>query len=250
MTIPGYRAGLDELRQRESYPETFFKFCDDHRKHLIECLEGVRSCLSVGPGYGDVDSFIIHKFLPNLDEYFAIEPNPENFVTLHENIGVLSSEHCKMTTHLYKEDANGWGGVGKQVDVILCFAMLYHIKDVEGFLKSCHSWLKPGGILWLTVPNCDVFIVKMAEILSLNRSSMVKTPPSNILNKLCFQSMEKYAHPCEFDLKNADEVLLRIMLYREPTKEETCKFQQFIVKQYGEGNCVNKYSYDVFICKK
>ena len=88
MSIPGYRAGLDELHERSTYPQVLYTFCDQHRDELEEHLMAATSCLSFGAGLGNVDSFIIRKFMPALRSSHGIEPNPENMRTLHElNIG-------------------------------------------------------------------------------------------------------------------------------------------------------------------
>ena len=145
MAIPGYRAGLDELESRSMYPEALYNFCNQRRGELEEHFGAATSCLSVGAGHGEVDSFLIRKLMPSLRTYHAVEPDPENMHTLHENIGKVAHARADLSTYFYTEDANTWDGIGQQADVILCLCMLSHIKDIKDFLRKCQSWLNPGG---------------------------------------------------------------------------------------------------------
>ena len=250
MSIPLYRDSLKELHKRRVFPNAFYNFCNEHPDAIEGNLKAATSCLSIGAGLGDVDSFIIQKFMPALRSYHAVEPDAENMRTLHENIGKVAHARAGLSTYFYTDDANTWEGLGQQVDVIICICVLYYMKDIKSFLKKCHSWLNPGGSLWLVVADLDVIFVPLAEIFELNRSSMVENPPRGVLSKLDFHQVAEYNFPTAFNLEDVNVDFLRILLFREPTEDEMNRFKQFVEDKYSKDNYINKFTHEVFLCKK
>lgn len=245
MAYPEYRADLDVSYRSSAYPGSFFAWCTEHQVEISQYLEGARSCLSVGPHYGDIDCFIMRHFLPNLEEYSAIEPNLENFSKPLSTVGSAMAERPGVSTHFYLEDANDWAGMGHQVDVILCLGVLQYMRDVEGFLRTCQGWLRPGGMLWVMVSDTHAIFPSLAQLFDLSSSSLTHT--GDILKRLDFQNVLPYEY--QFDLKDVGKVFLRLALLREPTAQDTAKYQHFVHQQYAKEHFVHRFNRRVFICK-
>ncbi|MCX6738915.1 MAG: methyltransferase domain-containing protein, partial [Candidatus Parcubacteria bacterium] len=54
---------------------------------------------------------------------------------------------------------------GLYYDIVCSFQVLEHVPDVKSFLDASLAILKPGGLMIISVPNNDSFILRNGEIL-------------------------------------------------------------------------------------
>jgi SAM-dependent methyltransferase len=69
-----------------------------------------------------------------------------------------------MRAHLKADRINVFGGLddapSATFDLVTMFQVLEHIADFRGTIAECHRVLKPGGLLVITVPDCDAMLAQ------------------------------------------------------------------------------------------
>ena len=227
----GYKAALEEYWHRTSIDNTF-KFVTDHKKELK--LSHACSCLSIGPGPGDLDVHIIRTLMPELQQYWAVERDPDIFVELHEKIGKVVAGRPHMETHFYLGNAVEWEGPSQKVDVILCCHVLYYIQDVPRFLQKCKSWLTPGGCIWIMQSDCGEFFKQLANYFSSDDGSMHAPPLREIVNQMNFRSVEQYGFQHTTNLSIPNKAFVSFCLNREALPQDEEIFQTMLNKEFSD----------------
>ena len=91
-------------------------------------LNSVRSCVSVGCGYGLLDLIFVEQCMPNISEFVAIEPDAacaaELRVKLPDQLPHVKSVVCE-------ETVESWQGTGHPVDAVLLIHFLYYFNRGE-----------------------------------------------------------------------------------------------------------------------
>ena len=230
--FPGYKAVYEEFVQRTNEDQVI-KFLTDHKEEMN--FSHATSCLSIGPGPGDMDAQIITALMPELQKYWAVERDPNMIVKLHGNIGKVAAGRSNLETHFYLEDAMEWEGPVQKVDIILCFHVLSHIQDVKHFLQKCKTWLAPGGCIWIMQADCREFFKQLADYFPSGVCCSTHTPPlRDIAHQIEFKCVEQYSFQHETDLSSPNKALVSFWLNREalPRDEET--FLTMLNKEYPE----------------
>lgn len=107
----------------------------------------VKSILSLGIGHRIVSQSIIGEFKNNIERYVIVEGSPEiiadyknRFPDLPKGVEIV---------HSYFEDFN----VAEKFDAIEMGFVLEHVDDPAQIINIFKKFLKPGGTIFLAVPN-------------------------------------------------------------------------------------------------
>lgn len=250
MLIPNYRQSREEMDRRSIFMHNMYLTCAEHKEEIQKALCSAQSCLSIGPGSGGLDMFVIRMFMPELKDFYAVEPNKENFLAMRENMHKIQV-HQSFSVHLFQENPEAWQGlVDTKVDVILCFMMLSHVPDTGEFINKCHSWLKPGGVLWLSHPDDNIIIHRMKDILPNARGNLVEVDVPNILEDTGFKWLAHYTFEWSYCLRQVTKDFLRALICREPTEEDFERFVEFVDKHHGKDDYLNHWAAEVHLCQK
>lgn len=104
---------------------------------------GPDNILDIGSGMGDSLKYLKENIFPEAN-YFAIEPSDFCIENLKKNgIEILSKD----------VDSNWQNGNENKYDFIIMRHVLEHFLDPISVLKKASAVLKPGGILFVAVPN-------------------------------------------------------------------------------------------------
>lgn len=156
---------LDDVTQGENqdieywgYPEYFTKHQEVFNFFFTERYQRIKSNLSVdgdwldvGSGFGLWQSFLSEKNLPN--QGLEIEKN----ACLHAQQQGLNVHHISIENFASEE---------KYAVISMC-DVLEHVESPQEVLKKCHNFLKPGGLLYLQVPNVMGFKYPYGDSLGL-----------------------------------------------------------------------------------
>ena len=121
------------------------------------------SCLSVGPGGGELDALLIANLMPKLERYVAIEPDTGNIKELVPRLIDALGDRKNFELH---------GGVVEDVldnvqghfDVVLFIHVLYYIKDFKSLVERLKRLLRPGSkVLVALTKRSDLFTSLMKE---------------------------------------------------------------------------------------
>ena len=78
---------LFAIRERNKYDSVFEHALDE--LHGKVDLSWVKSCVSLGTGYGQHEMLFTRRFLPNLKTFVAVEPDHESVKVLRASIKVV-----------------------------------------------------------------------------------------------------------------------------------------------------------------
>lgn len=147
--------------------------------------------LEIGPGLGFMIEFFKDKF-PEL-EYSIIESDIENLEKLKKKITNSYSEIDKA------RDEN--------FDLIILSHVLEHMNDPLAFLKKVKSKLKPGGYIFIEVPNEDYKFKKEDEphLLFFNQDSM-----KTLLTKANLNCVKISNHGPEVEQRLIDRFIFKL----------------------------------------
>ncbi|MCK9907659.1 bifunctional 2-polyprenyl-6-hydroxyphenol methylase/3-demethylubiquinol 3-O-methyltransferase UbiG [Microbacteriaceae bacterium K1510] len=126
---------LNPVRVGYIRDEVAAHFGRDGRK--LDCLKGLRM-LDIGCGAG-----ILSEPLARLGaEMVGADPAEENIevARAHAEDGELSIDYRATTAEDLAE-------AGERFDVVLAMEVVEHVVDVNDFIRTCASMVKPGGLL-------------------------------------------------------------------------------------------------------
>lgn len=120
--------------------------------------EGVgQSILELGPAEGTMTDILYPQFPKDYTVVDAVESYIELLKKKHPNI--------KGEASLFEEYQPD-----KLYDSIVLGHVLEHVDNTVTILKKCRSWLKPGGQIMASVPNCDSIHRQAAVIMGLQKT--------------------------------------------------------------------------------
>lgn len=132
-----------------------FKFYDENQWYLAHYAKKLcysirnnnyTSVLSLGIGHRVVSEHILSEFDHSLESYTIIEGSEDIIANFLNNTG----NHLGVTVkHSYFEEYD----TNERCDVIEMGFVLEHVDDPELILKRFSKFLKPGGTLFVAVPN-------------------------------------------------------------------------------------------------
>lgn len=139
---------------REAYGEGF-KFHNDnvvmlswYSQRVIRAMQAsaVTSCLSLGIGHKIVSCALMHSLEPRLQRYVIIEGSGEFIREFKANVPV--PPHVSIVHSLFEEFETG-----ERFDAIEMGFVLEHVDDPMAVLKQFSGFLRPGGTIFIAVPN-------------------------------------------------------------------------------------------------
>ncbi len=129
-------------------PSHFYKLHDKEQADKLKMLgtENIRGKIIADVGCGAGSFLDIIKGLAS--KTIAVEPTK----SFHHELRTKGH-----VTYSYCEDAlKEWA---ETVDIVVSFAVLEHIEDTLSFLKEIKSLLKPDGLLLISTPNTDDWLL-------------------------------------------------------------------------------------------
>ena len=138
-----YMKSLAEFRNRgndrEVVANTVSKIFADVK------LDGVRSCLAIGPGEGWYDIEFVKRCAANTSKFIGVEFDHASAEHLRTS---LRSSLPGVESQVFETYVQNWDGPGMPVDLVTMFHLLYYIEagERQQLLKKVHdSWLVSGG---------------------------------------------------------------------------------------------------------
>jgi len=123
--------------------EPCFRFAEDSTiKFLIEYCNFKR-ILDIGCGNGN---FILRLFKNGYDAY-----------GVEQNAGARKYADPRIESRILYKDINECNFPSHSFDVVTMFHSLEHIYDMNGLFSEINRILKPGGYLYICVPDADFF---------------------------------------------------------------------------------------------
>jgi 2-polyprenyl-3-methyl-5-hydroxy-6-metoxy-1,4-benzoquinol methylase len=145
----------NELDELKSAYEPQFPYHDENLL-MLNCyaaelcnfckLKEIRSLLSLGIGHGVLPSTIIKELGKQLDNYTLVEGSSEIIERFKSAIGQISFVEL---VNSYFENYS----TDRIFDALEIGFVLEHVDDPELVLKRFVSYVRPGGIVFLAVPN-------------------------------------------------------------------------------------------------
>lgn len=113
---------------------------DHYARHLGRPMPGRNRLLDVGCGNGE--------YLADAQKrgWDAHGIDPDERALQHARAAGVSVTHGDFNSVTFPESS---------FDFITCQQVIEHVHSPLSFLEKLHSWLKPGGSLWLGTPNFD-----------------------------------------------------------------------------------------------
>ncbi|ELT99996.1 hypothetical protein CAPTEDRAFT_212618 [Capitella teleta] len=228
MDAAEYEAALTELLRRSLFPQRFYEVVAQYREVINGVLGLAETCLSIGPGAGDVDIFLIRMFIPNLKEFHGVEVNRDLCRRLKNNMKTLQQEIPDLEVTVHREDAQVWKGLDHKVDVIFCFDTLYNFTNTESVLRKLQSWLKPNGVQWCTFTDSRFLTHEMRFEFKINRGDLLSVSVADINAHLGYRNLVDIKYEAGLCLRGVNKTLLKVLLLRTPTDYEMEQFENFV----------------------
>lgn len=130
----------------------------DRDENTLRALEGLR-VLDMGCGGGLITEPIAKMGADALG-VDASEVNINIAQTHAEKSGVLARESLSYRASTAEQLASE----GEQFDVVCALEIVEHVEDVDLFIQSCATLVKPGGLLFLSTINRTAKSMVMAKI--------------------------------------------------------------------------------------
>ena len=245
----GFTVALKEFFHRCMADENK-RFIDEHKQKLN--FAHASSCISIGPGFGDLDVHAIRTTMPNLKHYTAVERDPDLLRSARQQIEKLTTHELpNMQTQYCLEDAEDWEGPSGRVDVILLFYVLSYFKDPELFLKRCMSWLLPGGYVWIMHSlNTKLYENLKRHFKLRERSGISPALGNDMVYRLGFSGIQECSFREELDLSEANKDLVSFLLHRDATSLELEAFKTMAHEEFGQAGDISETQRRVLLLKK
>jgi 2-polyprenyl-3-methyl-5-hydroxy-6-metoxy-1,4-benzoquinol methylase len=140
-----YRQHYGPVLGQESTPREMFELSLPRQAPRLDRVRHLLHPEAVVAEIGCSTGHFLHAIRPLVKRVVGIEPNPRHAAYAREEVG-LEVVAGRL------EDS---GLAGGQFDVLVMFQVLEHIADPLSFLAYCRRLLRPGGTLYLEVPNLD-----------------------------------------------------------------------------------------------
>ena len=147
----GFQPSPKMMRYRKEIPACQNAQLIESRLRRLGCFHGRErhSLLDVGAGFGGISSYFSLRGW----RVFAVEPSPLCIRDLEKLKGV----------HVIASTFEEWEAEGLLFDVIVMSQVLEHVLDPASFLRKSAQLLKPGGVLFVSVPNFNSLLVRILK---------------------------------------------------------------------------------------
>lgn len=122
----------------------------DRVDEIIHLLKPKMKVLDVGSSTG----YFLYAIKKYVKECIGVELNKKHADFANKKKGIKTYNKPLEKTDLPK----------RHFDLVSVLAVLEHIEDPLSFLKTIRKYLKPGGILYLEVPNANDYLVSVFDI--------------------------------------------------------------------------------------
>ena len=146
MAEDSYHRLMEEYRKRDNYGMVFRNALEDVAEQMD--FSWVKSCVAFGTGSGEREIELVHRLLPNLRSFEAIETDSESVKALQ--IAFKDNQLPGVQTSVVETSLESWSGVNNPVDAVLFVSMLGHVHSDDRralFQKLMTSYLSPAGII-------------------------------------------------------------------------------------------------------
>ena len=126
------------------------QFQQERFEHVKNLLNSTSKVLEIGCSTGH----FLFTIKDHVSETVGIE--------LDQSHARFARENCNL--NVYEQPINETTIEKNYFDVIFMFQVLEHIPNPIEFLSSCKDYLKPGGIIYIEVPNINEALLSIYEI--------------------------------------------------------------------------------------
>jgi SAM-dependent methyltransferase len=131
-------------------------------KRRLEILENITNIdvgnvIDIGGGYGDFVELLSNKY-PNT-KVTVLEPGVTR-ITTHSASNLVKIN--KLMDAEFSEEHK------ETFDAVTSFHVLEHVLDPKAFIQNCYKLLKPGGLLYIEVPNQQNDLINLSDYYKNN----------------------------------------------------------------------------------
>lgn len=244
MVYDGYTEAVREYWRRSSMRQEVVDYLTIHAQELG--IAEAHSMLTVGPGDGGFELDLIKSTLPAVNHIVAVEPDVENGAKFKQN---AENQIPDIQFTLSREYGENFPGPTSGVDIIVLMEVIAYIKYVNGpsaFLKKCHEWLNPGGIIIITGMDSDHVLNQVYKSLikdKINPDEVGGIAAVEAWGEDYVLQVEEaglsYKHiklPSTIDLREPDISFASFLLRKRPTPEEMAICEDYL-KSFRISHC-------------
>ena len=181
-----YKAGYDDFQKRNTIHKDMMTFFTRNRTEFE--FPEAKSCVSYGPGCGSIDKQYITNFLPGLKKYYGVEPDAKQMETLRKTMNNLETSTGQVECEFIQLGAEEYEGPEEPVDIILMINMLYHVKDIFGFLQK--QKVSPQGVIIISCTEPNDTQDNLANYIKMDRNTEVIKRVGDIINAVGFTEVK------------------------------------------------------------
>ena len=233
-----YKVWWDEFKSRSKQEDNFVTFIKQNvgKLGLAEAV----SCISIGAGCGEIDAALINIAMPKMKYYYGVEPHLDMFQALQETMSHVVEEHS-LEAKFIMEGAEEWRGPERPVDVILLLNVMYHVRNIKGFLSRCKSWLNPKGLLFITSVDGEIPHINLAKRIDHERNAEAYENPKILMQASGFQEIFYDRIRNEVDLSEVNSEIASFFFNREASDEDIKHFRHVVEEVSGKNNFMEIY---------
>jgi len=148
MAEDSYHRLMAECRKRDNHGVVFRNALEDVAEKMD--FSWVKSCVAFGTGSGEREIELVHRLLPNLRSFQAVETDSESVRMLR--LAFQENQLPGVEASVVETSLESWSGVDKPVDAVLFVNMLMYIHSTDRkalFQKLMTTYLSPPGIIFI-----------------------------------------------------------------------------------------------------
>lgn len=168
--------------------------------HRVNLLAGGSSMLELGLGHGYSTAFFAKQY----SRYVVLEGSPQMIERFQTHFDI---ENIEIMNTLFEEF-----DTQETFDNIMMGFVLEHVDDPEIIIKRFSKFLKPGGSIFITVPNSESLHRRIGHAAGLLADTKLLSKADHDFGHLRFfdlQSLERLVDSCCMEIAVAEGVLLK-----------------------------------------
>ena len=147
MAEDSYHRLMAEYRKRDNYGVVFRNALEDVAEQMD--FSWVKSCVAFGTSSGEREIELVHRLLPNLRSFQAVERDSESVRVLR--LAFQDNQLPGVEASVVETSVESWSGVDKPIDAVLSVNLLLphvHSTDRKALVqKLMTTYLSPPGII-------------------------------------------------------------------------------------------------------